>query len=293
MNPRAPLALAFALACGDTEPAPAPAAADPCPEISMDTLDGRWIKYAGKADQTWRFEIASTGTQSGAPELWLTSGGWTKRRMVGERRANDWQFTEVPDERRQRAFEAGDQSLMRLYVEPYKQKCSLRTSQVELSRVEGADKERPKPGFVEYVAFPDTYTFTFRPCDDAAFFGAAARDKKVADKQLAELGTSDPSSPLGDALEVGAWSDPAADGDAACTYDMDLFFDDQPAKDKDGNARGPVAAQPAADGARAWRVDDWYAPYSGNHHFQLFRHRTCADGARTLIGVSCVEAVLQ
>lgn len=293
MNPRVPLLLAFAVACGDTEEAAPPPADDPCPKISMDTLDGRWIKYAGKADQTWRFEIVTSGTASGKPELWLTSGGWTKRRMVGERRSNDWKFTEVPDDRKRKAYEAGDQSLMRLYVEPYKQKCSIRTSQVDVNWVGGAEKERPKPGFVEYIEFPDTYTFTFRPCDAPLFFGKAAQDKPVADQQLAELGTSDPSSPLGKALVVGAWSDAAADGDAACTYDMDLYFDDQPAKDEAGNPRGPVPAQAAADGSRAWRVDDWYAPFSGNHHFQVYRYKTCDGGARTLLGVSCVEAVLQ
>jgi hypothetical protein len=40
-------------------------------------------------------------------------------------------------------------------------------------------------------------------------------------------------------------------------------------------------------------VPDWYAPYSGNHHFELYRHRSCGGGPRELIDVRCIEAVLE
>lgn len=280
--------------CGDTEPAEQEAAAeDPCPQISMDTMAGRWIKYEKRADQTWRYEIVTENTASGSPELWLTSGGWTKRRMVGERRKSDWMFTEVPTDRKQTAYEKGDEGLKRLFVEPFKKKCSHRVSQVEVFLKDGEQKEKPQPGFLEFVEFPAQYNFTFRPCDGPVFFGKAAQDRGVAEKQESQLGGPDPSSPLGDALVVGAWTSVDADGDPTCTYDMDLYFDDKPAKGKDGGPRGPVAARDAGDGWRQWLVEDWYAPFSGNHHFQMYRHRTCSGGERTLIGVSCVEAVLQ
>ena len=293
MNPRTLLIAALLVGCGDTEPEAPPAQEDPCPNIGMDSMDGRWIKYDKKADQTWRFEIATQGTTSGKPELWFTNGGWTKRRMVGEKRASDWRFTEVPEGRRKAAFEAGSQSLVRLFVEPRKQKCSLRTSVVELKMVDGAETEVPKPGFTEYIEFPAQYDFTFRPCDGPLFVGAAASSKAAADQQVEELQGPDPAVALGDAIAIAAWSEASADGDPSCSYDMDLFFDDQPAKDKDGDKRGPVPAGDVQDGVRHWSVTDWYAPYSGNHHFQAFRYRTCGGGERELIGVSCLEAVMQ
>ena len=45
-------------------------------------------------------------------------------------------------------------------------------------------------------------------------------------------------------------------------------------------------------GFRHWYVADWYAPYSGNHHFQVYRYRTCPGEERTLLGVDCLEAAL-
>ena len=294
MNPRAPLLLAatLLLGCGDTEPE-ASKADDPCPHISMESLPGRWIKYDKKADQTWRFEVVSQGEASGGPEMWLTAGGWTKKQLAGERRSSDWSFTEIPDDRKKAAYEAGNEGLIRLYVESNKAKCALRVSEVEVMLADGVQKERPKPGFVEYVEFPKQYDFTFRPCDSDLFFGAAANDRKAADKQLAELKMADPSSPLGEALSVAAWTPVEKDGDAACTFDMDLYFDDQPAKDKAGQPRGPLPAAAPVDGWRQWLVSYWYAPFSGNHHFQIYRYRACNGGERELIGVSCTEAVLQ
>ena len=294
VRPAAVSVLFFAvLGCGDTEPAPDPATEDPCPQISMDRMEGRWIRYEGRADHTWRYEIVLEGTVSGSPELWLTSGGWTKRRMVGERRTTDWQFTEVPDDRKRTAYDKGEEGLKRLYVEPFKKKCSHRVSQVDVYNKDGAESERPKPGFVEFIEFPEQYNFTFRPCDGPLFFGEAATRRVVANQQETELGGPDPSSTLGDALTVGTWVSVDADGDPACTYDMDLYFDDQPAKGQDGSPRGPVTAADQGDGWHQWLVSDWYAPFSGNHHFQAYRYRTCAGGPRTLLGVSCVEAVLQ
>ena len=50
---------------------------------------------------------------------------------------------------------------------------------------------------------------------------------------------------------------------------MDLFFDDRPATNEDGTVQKAVSAGAVADGRRSWLVEAWYAPFSGNHHFQV------------------------
>ncbi len=284
---------------GDPAAAPAadgskPAAADPadkCARVSLDGLDGRWIEVKGRqGNYTHRFLVSRTGE---AAELFVVLGGFTKKRLQGEKRSGDWRFTEQLDEAGMAAWQRGERSRVRLFVEPWAQQCSLRVTEVEVvPKPDGGEGEKPKGTFTEYLPFPDDVTFSFRPCDGPAFLGKAAADAALQAKQLAAGGAA-PGHPLGEAIPVGVVTDAAADGDPACTYDMDLYFDDRPAKDKAGAPRGPVAAAPAAGGKRAWVVPDWYAPYSGNHHFELYRHRTCAGGPRELIDVRCIEAVLE
>jgi hypothetical protein len=286
MSPRrcGVLALAFLLGCSDEEPPATPAAEDKCPNVSMDGLFGQWIMVDGdRGDHTHRFEVNQDG-----PALWLIDGGFTRRTLIGKKRQKDYVFTEVPEGRRKAAVEAGDEGLVRLYVEPWKQKCSLRVTTVEVRNKEGKESEKPAPGFKEYLPFPDNVAFNFRPCDGPLFLGKAAQDRATADKQLATNGGPDPAHALGESIPVGAWSVAAQDGDAACTYDMDLFFDDRPVKDKQAVPAGAVEGE-----HRPWRVDAWSAPYSGNHHFEVWRYKTCAGGERTLIDSRCLEAVLQ
>jgi hypothetical protein len=99
-------------------------------------------------------------------------------------------------------------------------------------------------------------------------------------------GAPNPDLPLGDALTLGAW-EPATDA-TGCTQEMRLYFDDQPARGADGAFREPV---PVTDGR--WLITDWYAPYSGNHHFQIAQYQTCDGGSPTLVGMACLEAVLR
>lgn len=279
-----------AVGCGDTDEAPAPPPVeDKCPKIDMDRLAGQWIKVKGKAaDKNFRFEFVEKG--DGA-ELWYTGGGFRKRRLAGERRESDWRFTEVLEGEALARHEQGDLGRVRLFVAPSKKTCSLRVTEVELVKEGGAEKEKPKGTFVEYLEFPQGKVLTFRACDGPLFLGDAAKDPAVAARQLAESGAPEPGHSLGEAVPVGVWTDAAADGDAACTYDMDLYFDDQEARLADKSTRPPVAAGAPVDGKRPWLVPDWYAPYSGNHHFQIYRHRTCG-GKRELIDVRCLEAVL-
>ncbi len=278
------LLLTLLMGCPAEEPATeAPPAEDKCPKVSMDALWGQWILVDGKrGDHTHRLELRQDG-----PTMWLVDGGFTRRVMKGEKRADDYVFTEVPSADKAAKVEAGAASLLRMFVKPDKAKCALRVLTVEVSQKDGAESEKPRPGFKEYLPFPDHVAFNFRPCDDTLFLGDAAKDWKKAEAQLGN-GGADPSHPLGEAIPVGAWSVAAEDGDAACTYDMDLFFDDRPVKDKQGLPAGAVQGD-----RRQWLVDAWSAPYSGNHHFEAWRYKTCDGGSRELVAVSCLEAVLQ
>ena len=83
------------------------------------------------------------------------------------------------------------------------------------------------------------------------------------------------------------WSDAGADGDVGCRYTMDLYFDDRPVEGKQAIPAGKVERD-----HRHWFVPEWYAPFSGNHHFQIYRYRQCDSSDRALIGVACLDAVL-
>ena len=299
MNPvtalrsRAPLlgVLAVLLAACGAEPAPPPAAEDKCPRVSME-LEGQWLRVNGSAgDPKHRFEVRKAGD---AVSLWYVGGAFTKKALKGERRASDWRFTQEISAAQTEAFQKGELELTRVYVEPQKKTCAMRVSVGTVRWDAAANKERETiaPGFQEFLPMPEGGTFTFQPCDGPVFFAKAATDWKAAEAELQNGGAAYATS-LGEALSVGAWTDAAADGDPACTYDMDLFYDDKPAKDKDNKARGPVVAGAVVGDKRPWTVTDWYSPWSGNHNFELYRYRTCAGGPRELIGVSCTEGVLQ
>lgn len=256
-----------------------------CP--TMSTLPGDYILVQGNSpDHKNRFRIMDDG--DGTYTMWYIDGGFTKRVMDGVKRDHDVQFTEIPDDRKEAAFEAGQEPLKRIYVEPRLQKCALRTNRLEVTRSEGKDTEKGSPLMIEFVRFPKGQEVTFRPCDGQAFLYDAAKSYKTAAKQLEDQGYPRVDGALGEAVPVAAWTDAAADGDASCTFDMDLYFDDLPLPDGGGRA---VPAGDVVDGKRHWYVPAWNAPYSGNHNFELYRYKTCG-GERELIGVSCLEAVL-
>lgn len=257
-----------------------------CP--TMSTVAGDYLLVAGGApDHTRRFRIMDDG---GRYTMWYTGGGFGARVMAGEKRDHDIQFTEVPDDRKKAAYEAGTEPLIRVYVEPRLEKCALRTSILDVYSSGGKQVEKAagKTGFLEYVRFPENQEIAWQPCDGPAFLYDAAKDPKVAARQLEDLGTPKPDHMLGEAIPVAAWTDAAADGDPSCSFDMDLYFDDLPVQEG-GKA---LPAGDVVDGQRHWLVPAWKAPYSGNHHFSIYRYRTCGGGERELIGVSCLEAVL-
>ena len=67
---------------------------------------------------------------------------------------------------------------------------------------------------------------------------------------------------------------------------MDLYFDDLFVDEL-----SPMPAGEVVDGQRQW-FHTWEAPYTGNHHFEMYRYRTCAGGARELIAVAGLDAIL-
>ncbi len=271
-------------ACDSQTATEAPeATADPCPDISLEGLPGQYLKWSGTADHTRRIEIRNDG---GTWEGWFVDGGFTKKRMSGTQRTDDVAFTEVLSDADEARFQSGARDKTRLYFQPFKKKCTIRVVQAKVKMTDGQETEQQQgAGFQEYVALPEQYTFTFRPADETLFLGRAASDEKIAAAQLARSGTAEPATDLGEAIPVGLWTDAAADGADDCTYSMDLFFDDQPVE---GKTDVPVTT--VKNGRRHWYAE-WFAPYSGNHIFEMYRYKTCG-GSKDLIAVAAIEAIL-
>ncbi len=294
LAPLAPLGLLpLLLACPQRdEPAPKSGPSDleakaiekGCPTWS--TLEGDYLLIHGSApDHKQRFQIFKDGDGFG---MYYVDGGFTRRTMKGERRENDIRFTEIPDERKKQSFEAGQEPLRRVYVEPRLEKCALRVSRLNVQKADGKEAEVGSPVPVEFVRFPKQQPISSQPCTEPLFLYEGASAWAKAKAQL-DAGGPRIDHPLGEAIPVAAFSTAGADGPDNCTYDMDLWFDDLPLPE--GGKALPAGA--VKDGMRAWSVPAWKAPYSGNHHFEIHRYRTCDGGARERIGIACLEAVLQ
>jgi hypothetical protein len=267
------------------EPPPEPDVPEKCKNIHRDRLAGDWISFAGKPDPKTRMRISEPSTVGGDYEAWFINGFFTKRVLMGEKRDEDVRFTEVPSGKRAERIAKGEEKKVRVYVKPRLSKCAL---EVFIGKVDDSEKEEIPPRGIEFLTFPDTpgVTFSYRPAERELFLGEAAGAKKVADAQVEELGHAKPDHELG-TVPVGLFSHVESDGDAKCAYTMDLYFDDQLIEG--GN---DVAAGPVEDDHRHW-FHQWEAPYSGNHHFEMHRYRTCGGGDRQLIDVAAIEAVLQ
>ena len=254
--------LALLVAC-DTAPEEPPAAEDPCPEISMD-MAGDWIRVQGSAgDHTHRFRVHADGS------AWYVGGGFSKMQMEGEYRKDDLMLTEAADK----------DTRTRLYVQPNKKKCAMRIVEVRVDR-EGKEQQ-VGVGYTEYLPFPEGQVFTFRPCDESAFIGDAAKSWSEAKKERDSDGGVNPVGALGEAVPVASWMEPLGDD---CSYSAALYFDDRPVE-------GADALVGELKEGMVHYYAEWYAPYSGNHHFELHRTATCAGETRDA-GVACLEAIL-
>jgi hypothetical protein len=283
------LAVSVFGACARPEPPPPPP--DPCPNIDIEKLAGDWMQVKqDKADPTNRFRILGNYPDY---EAVLVPGDMQKYTLGGRLRKDkgDVVFDEVLSPEAEARFKNGQRWKARLQVEPNKKKCSLRVGVITVTM--NGDKETEKrrpPGYEEYVPLPKEggVEFTFEPCTGPLFLGPAAKNRKEAEKQLkANHGVPDPSQSRTQALPVGVFTTAGDDGDASCTYDMDLYFDDRPLADKKKLPAGKVDG-----GFRHWFVGDWYAQYTGAHSLEMYRYRTCADGKRERIGVQCILSVL-
>ena len=252
-----------------------------CRNIHVDRLDIDWLAVRGNtADPKVRLRVEKSGDGYRA---WYIDGSFVRRELEGVKRDKDVRFTEVPDDAKRARVESGQEELVRMYIEPVLTACALKAY---VGRVDKSGAEKIPPTGTELVPFPKQQgvNFSFAVADEPLFLAEAASNLKVRDKQLGEGGPK-VDVEMG-TVAVGTWSKVEEDGDPSCAYDMDLYFDDQ----LDVELSPRAAAEPV-DGVRHWFVD-WDAPFSGNHHFEMFRYRTCGDGKRELIAVAGVDAIL-
>lgn len=274
------LMLILSLACSGAPEEPEFVLEDPCPEIALDQLAGDWIKVEGsKGVHDFRIRVNADNSAV------YVDGGNTRRAMKGEKRESDLVLTELATGDRKAAVDAGQDNLKRLYLEPNKRTCAVRVSEMLVTMADGKEVEKPLNAtpYVEYLPFPEGQPFSFEVCEATLFVEDAAKDWKKANKEL-ERGEVNKLASLGEAVPVGAWSVAAEDGDASCTYTMDTWFDGRP---KEAN----VAAGPVVGERRQW-LHNFNAPYSGYHLFEVHRYKQCDGGARELVAVDCLEAVL-
>lgn len=282
MRPIATLVLLFG--CEnmiETPPTPEEQAAEKCPQVHLDRMEGDWVLTKGAAaDPKTRLRLVKEGEGYVA---YFVDGFYTKYALEVKVRDDDAMLTEQPVGRRKGLVDAGEAALVRLYLTPKYETCSMHVNKGTFSP--SNDKEDVSPKTIEFVPFPPMEEkLSYHPADGDLFLDDAAKDKKKADKQLEEL-MMPKAETEAVPLTVGTWTDAASDGDAGCTFDFDLYLNDRLQ-----SANVQIAAGPVEDGFRHW-VHEWEpANYEGNDHIEMARYRTCG-GPRTLIGVSAIEAV--
>lgn len=283
MTRLAPLAavLGLVLACGPSAPPPDDGASSKCPRVHLDKLAGDWVSASG--DVKVRFRVLE---RDGKTLLWLADPGYSNQKLelVGTKREKDWQFDEVPRGQRKRLLDAAAETPKRVYLQPKPQRCAV---EVYAGAVGADGKEIMGSTPREFLQFPEPppVELSYAPFDEVVYLAEAAASWAVAEKEVAELGEPKSEAAMG-RVSVTAWSDPAADGDAACTFTLDAWFDDQRVE---GGAEVPVGAP--IEGRRPWTFT-FDAPYTGNHRFELHRYRSCGGGPRELVAVAGVDAVL-
>jgi hypothetical protein len=248
-----------------------------CKNVHLDHLDTDWVSVQGTtANPKVRLRVMKVGENY---EAYWVDGSFTRRKLAGKKRERDVKLVEVLTPEK---AASGDASLVSVSLRPRPQSCSVRAT---IGRSEeGVDVMMPTA--VELVPFPrmEGVTFSYAPADEPLFLGEAATNRAARDRQLAAGG---PQSDIAlGTIPVGTWSSVEKDGDPSCTYDMDLYFDDQLVVEL-----SPLPAGEVDGGERHW-VHQWEAPFSGNHHFEMFRYRTCADGKRELIAIAGIDAIL-
>ncbi len=271
----------FVLACtGEAPPVVDPyeeAASKKCPAVHLDRMNVAWIHTSGQP--TRRFEITREGDVWAMNQLEIAARPIAYR---GELREKDVRFVEQPSAEKKAFLDRGEATLNVAYVSPNFRNCAL---DVFVGTLDNKGKEALPPKPEEYLPMPPSeVVFSYQPWTEHVFLGEAAKKRAVAEKELAERDAPRGDVEFGEAVPVAAWSKAAADGDAACSYDMDLFFDGQRVMEK-------VPAGAVEGEWRPWR-HLWNAPYSGNHSFEIYRFRTCADGKRTPLGVAGIEAIM-
>ena len=278
------MALAWA-ACSDPVPETAPDVNAKCPKIAVDNLAGQWVRVAGSSgDTSHRFEVRKKADDT--YEATFILGGFQRMLAQGRTHKTSVVFTEQLTGQALKQYEAGQRTKRQLHVEPRIESCSLRMRQIVLQKSGEQEVERNLAGKDEYLPFPEGQPFSFHACTGHLFIGKAALSAKVANWELSTHGAAERSHQLGKKIPLGVWTDAAEDGDASCTFDMDLWFDDRPVKGKQ-----KIPAGPQSKGKRHWLIKEWAAPYSGNHHFLGEWFKTCG-GQRERIGVNCLDAVL-
>lgn len=280
------LAAMLLLATGcppEAEPPPPP---DPCLGFfDIDAPEGDWMWARGSAsspepDVHYRLRFVRQGD---AVKAWYVHD-LDRYELTGTRRETDWLFTSAPliPADQAEAFKTGNADPDARYdVYAYlsiDKQCHVEWTDGYHTYLEGAEAEKTD-GMGRKLLAPvgEQTVFSYRPCTEQ--LGATEGDTSLrAFKRMIDAETGAPIL-SGDAANLVVWTDAAADGDPACTYSFDYFWDGL-IKDEKVESAKVVGDQ------RKWdhRIS---LQFLGSHDVTFERYRTCDGGEPEYIGTSC------
>ncbi len=280
------LAALLLLATGcppEEEPPPPP---DPCLgffDINAPAGDWMWARGSASSpepDVHYRIRFFREGE---TVKAWYVHD-LERYEMTGTRRETDWLFssgTLIPADEVE-TFKANNSNTEArfsayAYLSIDKQ-CHVEWSDGYHTYVDGAEVEKTDGmGRKRLAPVGEETVFSYRPCTEklAATEGATGQR---AYKAMIDLETGVPIL-SGDTANLVVWTDAAADGDAACTYTFDYFWD--------GLIKDEKAATTQVEGdQRKWthRIN---LAFLGSHDVTFERFRACSGGEPEHIGTSC------
>lgn len=275
--------LLLATGCPPKEEPPPPP--DPCLGFfDIEAPAGDWMWARGSAsspepDVHYRIRFFREGD---TVKAWYVHD-LDRFEMTGTRRETDWLFkssTLIPADEVE-SFKANNSDAeARFDAYAYlsiDNQCHVEWMDGHHTYLEGVESERQDGmGRKRLAPVGEQTVFSYRPCTEKLLAAAANNSQRAAQKMIDE-GTVPVLG--GDTATLVAWTDAAADGDAACTYSFDYFWD--------GLLKDEKAATTKVVGDhRKWthRVN---LSFLGSHDVTFERYRACDGGGPELIGTSC------
>ncbi len=250
------LCLGFALGCPDNQPVVT--VVHRCGDVNFTKLDGTFGRIQAESNINPKFRIKFDTKNDGISGKFVL-GGFERWALVGE--AAGFEQMTFKEAGGDRFVKAGLNDDCRLTAAP--------------GTMEGGEEVMDPGEPLVFAPFGEIANYDYEPCTEPLFIQAGAKRKvRAKPPKKGEIPAIRASS-----MPIGAWSK-KSDLPAGCEPIFDVYVDGE------GDAYNVSTVEEKGDDLN-WGMD-MDNRYLGVHGIALHRFAKC-EGARTLLGVACIE----